>query len=114
MESKMTRDELLAFHAQIAQKAVELMKAKNHDYSGGADKSNPFLNFSRVESMGITDTKTGFLVRMTDKFSRLATFVTNGTYKTKDEALEDTIVDLINYSVLFLAYAQSEKDYYKE
>jgi hypothetical protein len=67
-----------------------------------------------VEKLGITDTKTGFLVRMTDKISRLITFSRNGAFKTKDEALLDTILDLINYSVLLYAYASQEKDDYKE
>ena len=90
------------------------MEAKNHDYSGGRDSSDPFLNFTRVEKLGIADTKIGFLVRMTDKMSRLITFTHNGTFKTKDEALLDTIMDLINYSILLYAYSQIEKDEYTE
>lgn len=108
------RARLLTIHSEMTQKARSLMEAKNHDYSGGKDSSDPFLNFTRVQKLGITDTKTGFLVRMTDKLSRLITFSHNGTFKTKDEALEDTILDLINYSVLLYAYSQTEKDDYKE
>tara|TARA_R100000700_G_C3114763_1_gene106251 strand:+ start:230 stop:538 length:309 start_codon:yes stop_codon:yes gene_type:complete len=101
-------------HEQLCREAVTLMRAKNHDYSGGKDASDPFLNFTRVERLGITDTKTGFMVRMTDKISRLITFIQNGSFKTKDEALKDTILDLINYSILLYAYAQTEKDDYTE
>ena len=90
------------------------MESKNHDYSGGRDSSDPFLNFTRVERLGITDTKIGFMVRMTDKFSRLITFVHNGTFKTKDEALKDTIIDLVNYCILLYAYSTVEKDDYTE
>jgi hypothetical protein len=43
-------------------------------------------------------------VRMTDKMSRLAQFTKNGELKVKDESLEDTLVDLINYAVLLRAY----------
>ncbi|QDP62668.1 MAG: hypothetical protein Unbinned1327contig1000_27 [Prokaryotic dsDNA virus sp.] len=113
MES-IDRDRLLRLHTEMTKEARSLMEAKNHDYSGGKDASDPFLNFTRVEKLGITDTKTGFLVRMTDKISRLITFCRNGTFKTKDEALKDTILDLINYSVLLYAYSQTEKDDYKE
>tara|TARA_R100000655_G_C2882606_1_gene175559 strand:+ start:208 stop:549 length:342 start_codon:yes stop_codon:yes gene_type:complete len=108
------RKQLLEMHEALCLEAVNLMRAKNHDYSGGKDASDPFLNFTRVERLGITDTKTGFMVRMTDKISRLITFIQNGSFKTKDEALKDTILDLINYSILLYAYAQSEKGDYTE
>lgn len=110
----MNRKELLEMHSKLCQEAVNLMRAKNHDYSGGQDESDPFLNFTRVERLGITDTKIGFMVRMTDKISRLITFIHNGSFKTKDEALKDTILDLINYSILLYAYAASEKGDYTE
>lgn len=113
MES-IDRDRLLRLHTEMTQEARSLMEAKNHDYSGGKDASDPFLNFTRVQKLGITDTKTGFLVRMTDKLSRLITFSHNNKFRTKDEALKDTILDLINYSVLLYAYSQTEKDDYKE
>ncbi len=112
MES-MNREDLLAMHGKLCQEARALMEAKNHDYSGGKDSSDPFLNFTRVERLGITDTKTGFMVRMTDKLSRLITFVHNGSFKTKDEALKDTILDLINYCILLYSYSDSEKGDYK-
>ena len=106
----MNRQSLLNLHSQLTTEARALMEAKNHDYSGGRDSRDPFLNFTRVEKLGITDTKTGFLVRMTDKISRLITFTRNGEFKVKDEALRDTILDLINYSILLYGYAQTEKD----
>ena len=69
-----------------------------------------FLNFTRVEKLGITDTKRGFMVRMTDKISRLITFLDTGEYKVADEKIEDTVLDLINYSVLLYGYIQDEKE----
>lgn len=113
MES-MNREDLLATHSKLCQEARALMEAKNHDYSGGKDSSDPFLNFTRVERLGITDTKTGFMVRMTDKLSRLITFVHNGSFKTKDEALKDTVLDLLNYCILLYSYSNSEKGDYTE
>ena len=110
----MTRNTLLDLHSELSQEARALMEAKNHDYSGGRDEANPFLNFTRVERMGITDTKTGFMVRITDKLSRLVTYVHNGSFKTKDEALKDTILDLMNYAILLYAYSLTEKDDYTE
>lgn len=104
----MNRQQLLRTHKFLCGKAIGLMEQKNHDYSGGKSAEDPFLNFTRVEKLGITDTKRGFMVRLTDKISRLITFIDTGTYKVSDEKIEDTILDLINYSILLYAYIQSE------
>ena len=110
----MNRTELLKIHDLLCATAWSLMKRKNHDYSGGKDENQAFLNFTRVESMGITDTTTGFLVRMTDKMSRLITFSKNGRFQVADEALKDTIIDLINYSILLYAYNTEKTADYTE
>ena len=110
----MNRDRLLTLHSALCIKAKALMERKNHDYSGGGRGEDPFLNFTRVEKLGITDTKTGFMVRMTDKVSRMITFIQSGDLKVKDESFQDTILDLINYSVLLYAYHSSEMDDYTE
>lgn len=103
----MNRDKLLSLHKQTCERAYKLMERKNADYSGGQDSTNPFLNFTRCEAMGITTTERGFLVRLTDKMSRLSTFCDTGCFKVADEKLEDTIEDIINYSILFLAFVRS-------
>jgi hypothetical protein len=106
----MNRDRLLELHKKICGDAYELMKKKNADYSGGASGYNPFLNFTRCENMGICTTERGFLVRLTDKMSRLSTFCDTGTFQVADEKLNDTIQDIINYAILFLAYTQSKAE----
>jgi hypothetical protein len=106
----MNRDRLLELHKKTCGDAFELMKKKNADYSGGASGYNPFLNFTRCENMGICTTERGFLVRLTDKMSRLSTFCDTGTFQVADEKLNDTIQDIINYAVLFLAYTTSKED----
>jgi len=113
----MNRDELLNIHERLCGQARHLMNQKNHDYSGGKSAEDPFLNFTRVEKLGITDTKRGFMVRLTDKISRLITFIDTGVYKVPDEKVEDTILDLINYSILLYAYVEverKEKDDYED
>ena len=106
--STMNRDDLLKLHNDLTEEARGLMARKNHDYSGGESRESPFLNFSRVESMGITTTEKGFLVRMTDKMSRLSTFCKEGRFQVDDESLRDTILDMINYSILLYAYVSSK------
>ena len=105
----MDRTELLKNHEALCSKARELMKRKNADYAGRKG-NEPFANFTRCEAMGICSTEQGFLVRMTDKMSRLSSFVDAGVFEVKDESLEDTIVDIINYAVLFQSYVQSKKE----
>mgnify|MGYP003340980042 CR=1 FL=1 len=105
----MNRARLLTVHKELTDEARELSSRKNHDYSGGKDDTHPFLNFTRCEAMGICKTEAGILVRLTDKMSRLSTFITTGEFKVKDEALRDTVLDIINYAVILYAYTQSQK-----
>lgn len=105
----MTRDELLVNHEHLCRTALELMRKKNADYAGSGGKQ-PFANFTRCEAMGVCTTEQGFLVRMTDKMSRLSSFVEKGVFEVKEESLEDTIVDIINYAVLFASYIDSKRE----
>lgn len=82
--------------------ALELMKKKNADYAGSG--TDPFANFRRAEALGICSTEQAFLVRMTDKMSRLSSFAAKGKLSVEDETVHDTLVDMINYSVLLAAY----------
>jgi hypothetical protein len=104
----MTRDELLMYHSEICKSAQQLMSLKNRDYAG-QEGNEPFANFTRVESMGICTTEQGFLTRITDKMSRLSSFIHAGKMNVQDESFQDTVVDVINYMVLLSAYI-SDRD----
>jgi hypothetical protein len=104
----MTRDELLQFHEEITKEARALMSLKNRDYAGN-EGLEPFANFTRVEAMGICKTEQGFMVRLTDKMSRLSSFVRSGKMHLKDESFKDTCVDVINYMVLLAAYLKEKE-----
>ena len=86
----------------------EVTKKKNADYTGKTE--DPFANFTKVEVLGICSTNQGFLTRMTDKFSRIISFVQKGVLEVEDEKIEDTLMDLANYCILFSAYIKAEKD----
>jgi len=105
----MTREGYLDFHRGMCREALSLSVRKNRDYTGKED-DKPFANFQRCEAMGITTTEKGFLVRLTDKFSRLSTFCETGSFQVADESLRDTLLDLINYTILLGAYVQSKKE----
>ena len=103
----MTRDELFKTHEQMCKFALELMKKKNADYAGRSG-TEPFANFTRVEAMGICSTERGMLVRLTDKMSRLSSFVEAGKMEVANESFEDTVVDVINYMVLLHSYVKDK------
>jgi hypothetical protein len=87
---------LLYLHSALTNEARDVMKNKNHDYSLGDD---PFRNLRSSGMIGI-DPKDGILVRMLDKINRLHTLISSDA-AVKDESVKDTIIDIIDYSVLF-------------
>jgi len=105
----MNREELLNTHETLCNKSRALMRKKNADYAGGRGVE-PFANFTRCEAMGICKTEAGMLVRMTDKMSRLSSFLESGKFEVADESLEDTTLDIINYAVLLYAYVADKKN----
>lgn len=99
----MNTQEMLQFQQEFFYSCCETTAAKNADYTGKSD--DPFANFQTVEVFGIA-TEVGFFTRMTDKMSRLAGFIKNGTLEVKEESVIDTLKDLANYSSLFAAYLE--------
>lgn len=104
----MTKEQYLEFHKQVCERLVSITKAKNADYTGITD--DPFRNFTQVEVLGICSTLQGFLVRMTDKFSRVNSFVQKGILEVKDESVDDTLFDLANYAILMAGFIKSERE----
>lgn len=102
----MTKDEYFEFHEDVLRRMTDITLRKNADYAGNDD---PFANFSQVEALGICSVEVGFLTRMTDKLSRLATFAKNGKLEVLDESAEDTLIDLANYAILMAGYIKSKR-----
>ena len=101
----MTKEELTAVFKETFDKCLDTMEKKNHDYAGDKDA---LKNFKLVDYLGIATSAQGILVRLCDKFSRLAN-VYKGDNKVKDETVEDTIDDAINYLVILKAVLRQEK-----
>ncbi len=101
----MNRDELIQHHVALCEEARSLMRVKNHDYAG-KDTDTPWMNFQRSEIMGLCKTEQAFMVRILDKISRLITYTTSGELMVKGEGVKDSIVDIINYMVLFSAFIE--------
>ena len=104
----MNRQKYFEFHRECVEKMTEITKKKNADYAGPGN--DPFANFTRVEKMGICSTEQGFLTRMTDKMSRLSSFVQVGKLEVLDESVEDTLLDLANYAILMAGYIKSKSE----
>tara|TARA_R110000796_G_scaffold66512_2_gene152979 strand:- start:108 stop:458 length:351 start_codon:yes stop_codon:yes gene_type:complete len=93
----------------IIKKAKSLCDDKNTDY---AQTEEPFSNFEMVEALKICDTSTGILVRISDKIARISNLLKrNGERAIAEEKVEDTMLDLINYSVILLSYYMYEQEY---
>ncbi len=103
----MTREEYLTYHKNCCDKMVAITSKKNADYTGAT--GDPFANFKCVEQLGIVNTEEGFLTRMMDKVSRINTFIKKGVLQVSDESVEDTLLDLANYSILLAGYIRSKK-----
>ena len=82
---------------KIVQKMLEVHKAKNNDYS----PEGQFGNFAESERVGVPDWK-GAFIRLQDKYTRCCNLIYGKEAQVKDEALEDTLLDLANYAVIVL------------
>ena len=86
----------------------DTIKRKNNDYTGGADDA--FANFKVTENLGLSDARTGVLIRMVDKIQRLKTFIAKGKLQVKGEGAQDAARDIIGYSLILLGMLGDEKE----
>ena len=91
-------------------KMMEIHSIKNKSYGLGS----PLGNFMMSKTFGVSPWK-GCLVRMSDKWSRLCNLVLkmddpNYADAINMEGIEDTLVDLANYSLLCIILLREEKE----
>ena len=77
---------------QITDEMFDLYKRKNADYGNSVAKT--------FDEYGLVS----FLVRIEDKLNRVSTLAKKSSTKqqVKDEKIEDTLLDLANYSIMAL------------
>ena len=85
--------------SKITDKMAETYQAKNKDYGNAFSKS--YNEFGPVSAV----------VRMNDKMERIKSLIKQGDSErqVKDESIQDTILDLANYSVMLLVEMQTEQ-----
>jgi hypothetical protein len=83
----------------------ETATRKNHDYGGS--NNDPYANFRNSTIAGVS-VERGILVRLMDKMSRIATLLDKEAM-VKDEAVDDTIDDAINYLAILKSYRKQNK-----
>jgi hypothetical protein len=105
-ESYHPKESLYDLHKSLTSDTLRLMKAKNNDYSYGND---PYNNFRGSDMLGVSPI-IGILLRMQDKMMRIKTFALSNNLNVKEESVNDSIIDLINYVVLIAGYIEYEKN----
>ena len=76
---------------QIALEIAQLVEKKNHDYDNSFDKT--------MDKYG----DTAYFLRIEDKLNRLIN-LSKKQAKVSDENVEDTLKDIIGYTLLMLKY----------
>ena len=108
-----TLEHVLAQHIRLTKKAYDIVETKGRDYNRRQQKEGDTLfNMTVAKTLGITDTVTqGILVRLSDKFMRLSSLCRDPSANAavKDESVEDTITDAINYLVYLNCKYQEER-----
>ena len=101
----MTRESYWEFLKKKQEEGFALMEMKNADY---ADE-NPFKNFDNVETTCNISSEKGILVRMSDKMTRIGNLLDKES-SVVEESIEDTLLDLANYSYILLARINERKN----
>jgi hypothetical protein len=111
----MNREGWLQYHKDMTQRAYDLTNRKNNDYADPeAHKEDPFAvfrNFRMCELTGVCTVEQGFLVRLSDKMSRITNLLRPGHKRqVKDETIDDTILDVVNYILLLGGYLKTKRE----
>lgn len=94
---------------EFLEATLRTMEAKNADYCGQFQDQDPLANLRLSEKIGLCDTQTAILSRLLDKVQRLVN-LTAGHDPQVAETAEDTLQDLVGYTVLLReALLQSAK-----
>ena len=86
----------------------DIHKRKNAGYAG-VNTPDAFKNFRMAELFGISAFK-GCLVRLSDKFIRVANLSQNPDADQVGEAITDTLIDLANYAIIAICLYEEKHE----
>ena len=89
--------DLIANHKRICERLNKVYADKNHDY--GNSFGETYEKYGDISA----------LVRISDKMNRIEQLVQTGEQKVKDEALEDSILDMANYLIMWAMELEEEE-----
>ena len=85
--NELITDDVTRF-AKVTLEMTKLYAKKNHDYGNAFEKGIKDIGLKYAAS------------RLYDKVNRFITFTDNNELLVKDEKVEDTLIDLANYSIM--------------
>jgi hypothetical protein len=91
---------------KLLEQMADLHSRKNHDYAGTGD---PFKNFKACERINLSPF-IGIITRMQDKWSRVESFIREGTLEVKGESVVDTLMDNAVYSLIAIIIYQESQE----
>jgi len=89
--------DLINQHKRICERLNKVYADKNHDY--GNSFGETYEKYGDISA----------LVRISDKMNRIDQLVQTGEQKVKDEALEDSILDMANYLIMWAMELEEEE-----
>jgi len=108
MKARMSRELFYSENPEfdnLLKRMGKIFDAKNKDYSNG----NLYKNFFESERIKISPSK-GVILRMLDKVSRICNLINKERFEVKDESIEDTLLDLANYSLIAILVLRKERE----
>ncbi|WP_138343055.1 nucleotide modification associated domain-containing protein [Intestinibacter bartlettii] len=81
----------------IINECIEIYKKKNSDYGNSATKT--YEQFGDIS----------YATRINDKINRINSLIITNKQEIKDESIDDTIMDLANYAILWLVDRKNNK-----
>ena len=91
-------NKFMKVYKDIVEDMVDTCERKNQDY--GSSVQDTYERFGDMS----------YLVRITDKYNRLCSLMTKGEIEVKDESIDDTILDMANYLLLWLTSRELDKE----
>lgn len=111
MSNIITTNDILKFQDEIFANCRKAVAAKGNDYSGANKNQDTFANIRIASDIGLVKNPAhSCLVRMMDKVMRLKNLTDPDiTQQVKDESIQDTLEDLINYATYVVMLDRERK-----